>query len=115
MGRKLAVLLAMLVAWSGPAVGQDDGDRQVLARRIAERFDVLTVQGGVVLTPRFGNPGFRAAAERRRSARRNPAGHPGFTYRPGQCTSARLGTSPAPIQKRYINSRYPRLAFGPRG
>jgi hypothetical protein len=52
MGRINAVLLAMLIAYAPSAVAQDIGDRQALVRQIEQRFDVLPVQGGVVLRPK---------------------------------------------------------------
>jgi hypothetical protein len=60
MGRKHAVLLAMLLSWAGLASAQVAGDRQALARQISQGFDVLPVQGGVVLTPKDANRGFRS-------------------------------------------------------
>jgi hypothetical protein len=60
MGRKHAVLLAILLSWVTLAVAQDAGDRQALARQISQAFDVLPVQGGVVLTPRDATRGFRS-------------------------------------------------------
>lgn len=52
MGRIKPVLLAMLVAWASSAAAQAPDDRQALARQIEQRFDVLPVQGGVVLRPK---------------------------------------------------------------
>lgn len=57
MGRLNAVLLAALVAWSstsitGAAQGVTDRERQTLGRQIEQRFDVLPVQGGIVLKPK---------------------------------------------------------------
>jgi hypothetical protein len=52
MGRINAVLLAMLFAYAPSAGAQDIGDRQALVRQIEQRFDVLPVQGGVVLRPK---------------------------------------------------------------
>ncbi|HVH28850.1 MAG TPA: hypothetical protein VM818_18945, partial [Vicinamibacterales bacterium] len=60
MGRKHAVLLAILLSWTGLATAQDAGDRQALARQISQGFDVLPVQAGVVLTPKDPTRGFRS-------------------------------------------------------
>jgi hypothetical protein len=59
MGRIYAVLLAVLVAWT-PVTAQDAGDREALAREIGQRFDVLPVQSGVVLTPKDTSRGVRS-------------------------------------------------------
>jgi hypothetical protein len=57
MSRMSAVVLAMLVTAASPAAAQTaaDPERQALARQIEQRFEVLPVQGGLVLTPRGGN------------------------------------------------------------
>lgn len=59
MRRMNAVLLAALAAWSttsitGAAQGITgrDPERQTLGRQIQQRFDVLPVQGGIVLKPK---------------------------------------------------------------
>lgn len=59
MGRMNAVLLAALVAWSttsmtgaAQSVTGRDPERQTLGRQIQQRFDVLPVQGGIVLKPK---------------------------------------------------------------
>ena len=54
MGRMNAGLLAVLVAWSSTSIAgaaQSVIERQTLGRQIEQRFVVLPVQGGVVLTP----------------------------------------------------------------
>ncbi len=61
MGRIHAGLLAVLVAWSSTSIAwaaqsaERDPERETLGRQIEQRFDVLPVQGGVVLTPRGVN------------------------------------------------------------
>ena len=58
MGRINAVLLALLVAWSSTSAtaaaqtAERDPEREALGRQIEQRFDVLPVQGGVVLRPK---------------------------------------------------------------
>jgi hypothetical protein len=65
MGRLTAVLLTALVAWSstsmtGSAQTVTDRDRQALGRQIEQRFDVLPVQGGIVLKPKMGGRDIRS-------------------------------------------------------
>jgi hypothetical protein len=60
MGRIHAVLVTVLVAATTVAAAQEVGDRQALARQIEQRFDVLPVQAGVVLTPRGADRGVRS-------------------------------------------------------
>jgi hypothetical protein len=58
---KTALAVAMLAACGvGGAAAQSVADRQTLASRIEERFDVLPVQNGVVLQPRDASRGFRS-------------------------------------------------------
>src|SRR5207249_2196295 len=55
MGRMNTVLLSVLVACSGlfvTASAQNATDRLALRRQIDQRFVVLPVQGGIVLTPK---------------------------------------------------------------
>ena len=69
MGRINTVLLAVLVAFGMTAVigagqsgqsGQGGIDRQTLGRQIEQRFEVLPVQGGVLLKPKRGNRDIRS-------------------------------------------------------
>jgi hypothetical protein len=56
MTRMSAFLLAVSMTAAGPAAAQSAApERQALARQIEQRFEVLPVQDGVVLTPRGGN------------------------------------------------------------
>jgi hypothetical protein len=58
MGRMNTVLLAALIAWSSPSVAgaaQRVTERQTLGRQIEQRFVVLPIQGGVLLTPKGAN------------------------------------------------------------
>jgi len=66
MRRMNAVLLAVLVAWSGASLSgaaqtaERDPERETLGRQIEQRFDVLPVQGGVVLKPKGTNRDVRS-------------------------------------------------------
>lgn len=63
MGRLNAVLMLGLVACALPALpvsAQSTAERQALASQIGQRFDVLLVQRGVVLTPKRANPDVRS-------------------------------------------------------
>jgi hypothetical protein len=69
MNRMSAFLLAALAVLTVPAVrltaaspaaAQSAAERQALASQIQQRFDVLPVQGGVVLRPKSGNRDVRA-------------------------------------------------------
>jgi hypothetical protein len=66
MGRMNAVLLAVLVAWSSASLtgaaqtAERDPERETLGRQIEQRFDVLPVQGGVVLKPKGTNRDVRS-------------------------------------------------------
>jgi hypothetical protein len=58
---KTALAVAMLAACGiGGQAAQSVDDRQTLASRIEERFDVLPVQNGVVLRPRDASRAFRS-------------------------------------------------------
>ena len=53
MGRMNTVLLTVLVAsFSTLLTAQNVTERQALGRQIAQRFEVLPVQGGIVLKPK---------------------------------------------------------------
>ena len=66
MGRMNAVLLAVLVAWSSTSLAgaaqsaERDPERETLGRQIEQRFDVLPVQGGLVLKPKGASRGVRS-------------------------------------------------------
>lgn len=63
MGRMNAVLMTMLAAWFSTSIAgaaQTVTDRQTLGRQIEQRFDVLPVQGGVVLKPKGANRDVRS-------------------------------------------------------
>ena len=62
-------IVVMMIAWAVPVLAQNEADRQVLGstssaaalrNQIEQRFDVLAIQGGVVLTPKRGNRDVRA-------------------------------------------------------
>jgi hypothetical protein len=61
-----AVLLTLLVAWSSASIAgaaqraERDPERETLGRQIEQRFDVLPVQGGVVLKPKAVNRNARS-------------------------------------------------------